>query len=325
LNTRLKIAKTAEAEIHRLRDQQRIREEAKRKASERLARSKSALAALCITAGCEDPGALADIERRSASKQETIRERDTLEARMLEGGAGLSLEALMAECEGMDGDSLPGDIAALKAERGELGGKIENMMAERARLWAAFEALFGQKQAAEALQNAANVEAEIGRLTQRYTDLALQEVVLRQAIDLYRERNQGPILDRAKTLFAELTNGAYSGLRADVDEKDEVVLIAEHSTRGSLEIKSLSDGTVDALYLALRLAAVQEHNTTKEPLPFVADDLLLSLDNTRAESTLRALGVLAETSQVLFFTHHKHMVALACAILPRSILTQHRL
>jgi len=325
LNTRLKTAKAAEAEVHRLRDQQRIREEAKRKASERLARSTSALAALCITAGCEDPGALADIERRSASKQETIRERETLEARMLEGGAGLSLEALMAECEGMDGDSLPGDIAALKAERGELGGKIENMMAERARFWAAFEALFGEKQAAEALQNAANVEAEIGRLTQRYSDLALQEVVLRQAIDLYRERNQGPIIDRAKTLFAELTNGAYSGLRADVDEKDEVVLIAEHSTRGSLEVKSLSDGTVDALYLALRLAAVQVHNTTKEPLPFVADDLLLSLDNTRAESTLRALGVLAETSQVLFFTHHKHMVALACAILPRSILTEHRL
>jgi uncharacterized protein YhaN len=165
----------------------------------------------------------------------------------------------------------------------------------------------------------------IARLTQRYADLALQEVALRQAIDLYRDRNQGPILDRAKTLFAKLTDGVYSGLRADVDDKDEAILIAEHPTRGSLGIKALSDGTVDPLYLALRLAAVQEHNATKEPLPFVADDLLLNLDNTRAESTLRALGTLAETSQVLFFTHHEHIVALARANLPSAILTEHRL
>jgi uncharacterized protein YhaN len=194
LDARLKAAKEAEAKLHSLRDQQRLREDAKRKASERLARSKSALAALCVAAGCEDPGALADIEQRSASKQETIREREAVEARMLGDGSGLSLEALMAECEGVDGDSLPGNIAARKDERGELGSRIEDLMAERARLRAAFEGLFGQNQAAETLQDAANVEAQIARLTQRYADLALQEVALRQAIDLYRDRNQGPIL-----------------------------------------------------------------------------------------------------------------------------------
>lgn len=325
LDARLKAAKAAEAELHRLRDQQRLREDAKRTASERLARSKSALAALCVAAGCEDPGALADIEQRSASKQATMHEHEELEARMLGDGSGLSLEALMAECEGVDGDSMPGDIAARKDERGELGSRIEDLMAKRAQLRAAFEGLFGQNQAAETLQDAANVEAQIARLTQCYADLALQEVALRQAIDLYRDRNQGPILDRAKILFAQLTDGVYSGLRADVDDNDEAILIAEHPTRGSLEIKALSDGTVDPLYLALRLAAVQEHNAIKEPLPFVADDLLLSLDNTRAELTLRALGTLAETSQVLFFTHHEHMVALARASLPSTILTEHRL
>lgn len=325
LDARLKAAKVAEAKLHSLRNQQRLHEDAKRKASERLARSKSTLAALCVAAGCEDPGALADIEQRSVSKQEAIRERDALEARMLEDGSGLSLESLMAECEGVDGDRLPGDIAARKYRRVELGSKIEDLMAERARLRAAFEGLFGQNQAAEALQDAANVEAQISRLTHRYADLALQEVALRRAIDLYRDRNQGPILDRARILFTQLTNGVYSGLRADVDDKNEAILIAEHPVRGSLEIKALSDGTVDPLYLALRLAAVQEHNATKEPLPFVADDLLLSLDNTRAESTLRVLGTLAKTSQVLFFTHHEHMVALARATLPGAILTEHRL
>jgi uncharacterized protein YhaN len=126
-------------------------------------------------------------------------------------------------------------------------------------------------------------------------------------------------------LLSQLTDGAYSGLRADVDDHDEAILIAEHMTRGSLEIHALSDGTVDPLYLALRLAVVEEHNACNEPLPFIADDLLLSLDGKRAQATLCTLATVAQTSQVLFFTHHDHMSALARACLPAGILTEHRL
>lgn len=325
LDARLKAAKTAETKLHNIENQKELRVEAKRKAEERLSRSKAALAALCTAAGCEDAALLSEIEQRAASKQETVRERDALETRMLEQGSGLSLDALLAECESVDGDSLPGEIAARRDERSELETTIESRMTERANLRAAFDGLFGQNQAAEVRQDAANVEAEIGRLAERYADLALQEIALRQAIDIYRDRNQGPILGRAKLLFTQLTDGVYSGLRADVDEKDEAILIAEHPSRGSLGVKALSDGTVDPLYLALRLAAVQEHNATKESLPFVADDLLLNLDNKRAQATLRALGTLAEDTQVLFFTHHEHMAALARACLPATSFTEHRL
>jgi uncharacterized protein YhaN len=156
-------------------------------------------------------------------------------------------------------------------------------------------------------------------------DLTVQETLLRAAIDIYRDRNQGPILLRAKHLFAELTDGAYTGLRADINERGETILIAEDALRGSLEIDALSDGTVDALYLALRLAVVQEHNTKQEPLPFVADDLLLNLDNKRAQAALRTLAAMAASSQVLLFTHHAHMVDLARMAVPPPLLIEHDL
>ena len=143
------------------------------------------------------------------------------------------------------------------------------------------------------MQEAANVEAEITEIVETYVDLTVQETLLRQAIDLYRDRNQGPILTRAKGLFSELTDGVYTGLRADIDDKGEPILIAEHRTRGSLDVASLSDGTVDPLYLALRLAVVHEHNATREPLPFIADDLLLNLDNARAQAAFRTLAKIA--------------------------------
>jgi uncharacterized protein YhaN len=325
LESRLEVARAAESTLRALREQHNIRTEAQQQAYERLNRSNTALTALCMAAGCDDASVLAEIELASIGKQDTLRDREQMETRLLEDGAGLSLDALLAECEGMAGDSLPSSISMLRVEGTELESEIETLMTERARLRAEFEALFGQNQAAEVRQDAANVEADINGLTQSYVDLTLQEITLRQAIDLYRDRNQGPILRRAKSLFSQLTDGAYSGLRADVDEHDEPILIAEHASRGSLEVAALSDGTIDPLYLALRLAAVQEHNATNEPLPFVADDLLLNLDDKRARSTLRTLGVLAARDQVLFFTHHEHIAALARTCLPANILTEHRL
>lgn len=325
LDERLREATVNEAELRNLEAQKKLHDDTRRKAADRLRRSKLALEALCSTAGCKDASMLAEIEQRAGRKQQSQRACEELEARILDQGSGLSLDALLAECEGVDGDALPGTIADRRAERIDLAATIEPLMTQRAELRAAFDGLFGQSEAAESRQGAANVEADITSLAGRYVNLALQEVVLRQAIDLYRERNQGPILGRARALFNQLTNEAYSGLRADVDEKGEAILIAEHPVRGSLEVGALSDGTVDPLYLALRLAAVQEHNATREPLPFVADDLLLNLDNTRAQAALRVLGGVAEESQVLFFTHHEHMLALARANLPGTLLTEHRL
>jgi uncharacterized protein YhaN len=198
-------------------------------------------------------------------------------------------------------------------------------VSDRAALQADFDILLGQSQAADFMQEAATVEAEIEEAVEAYVDLTVQETLLRTAIDVYRDRNQGPILMRAKELFAELTDGAYAGLRADVNERGETILIAEDALRGSLDIEALSDGTVDALYLALRLAVVQEHNARREPMPFVADDLLLNLDNKRAQAALRTLAAIAASSQVLLFTHHAHMVDLARIAVPPPILIEHNL
>jgi uncharacterized protein YhaN len=92
-----------------------------------------------------------------------------------------------------------------------------------------------------------------------------------------------------------------------------------------LDIPALSDGTVDPLYLALRLGVIQEYNATREPLPFIADDLLLSLGNRRARATLRTLGKIAKDGQVLFFTHHEHMIDLAREVLDKHVLNEHAL
>ncbi|WP_297910181.1 hypothetical protein, partial [Thiomonas sp.] len=46
-------------------------------------------------------------------------------------------------------------------------------------------------------------------------------------------------------------------------------------------------------------------------LPFVADDLFINFDDRRTRAGLAALAALSQRTQVLFLTHHDHLVDLA--------------
>ena len=69
----------------------------------------------------------------------------------------------------------------------------------------------------------------------------------------------------------------------------------------------MSDGTRDQLYLAFRLASLENHAASTEPLPFVADDILVHFDDPRSVATLDLLAKFGETNQVLLFTHHERI------------------
>jgi len=325
LDNRLRAARDNEADLRGLKEQLKPQAEGRERAQDKLRRSRAALDALCAQAGCANVDELAEIEHQSMEKHAAVSARKKIEMRVREDGGGRDFAALFAECEDVPADQIPADLLSLKADRDDMEAGIEKLIADRAALQADFDILLGQSQAADFMQEAATVEAEIEEAVEAYVDLTVQETLLRAAIDVYRDRNQGPILMRAKELFAELTDGAYAGLRADVNERGETILIAEDALRGSLEIDALSDGTVDSLYLALRLAVVQEHNARREPIPFVADDLLLNLDNKRAQAALRTLAAMAASSQVLLFTHHAHIADLARIAVPPPILIEHSL
>lgn len=294
------------------------------RAGDRLAGADAVLAELCAQAGGVAAGELAEIERRSTARRDALRERERIETRVREDGDGRDFGELFAECDGIDRDRAVARLQALRAGRDDAEAEVEKLMKQRVDLQAEFDRLLGDREAADVAQEAAAVQAGVADGVEEYVNLTVQETLLRAAIELYRDRNQGPILRRARDLFVQLTGGAYSGLRADL-ENGETVLLVEDPARGSLELDALSDGTVDAVYLALRLAVVQEHNATREPLPFIADDLLLNLDNRRAEAALRTLAEVAKSGQVLLFTHHAHMLELARRAVPPDILVEHDL
>ena len=83
--------------------------------------------------------------------------------------------------------------------------------------------------------------------------------------------------------------------------------------------------TLDQLYLALRLAGIEQHVEANEPIPFIVDDALINFDDERAGAALDLLADLSEKTQVVFFTHHSHLLELARQRIGSGTLFEHRL
>ena len=63
--------------------------------------------------------------------------------------------------------------------------------------------------------------------------------------------------------------------------------------------------------MALRLAALEASCGTGEPLPFIADDVLVQFDDERTEAGLRVLADASSWTQVVLFTHHRRVREMA--------------
>ena len=199
---------------------------------------------------------------------------------------------------------------ALDARIAELDERVEHKIASLAGIREGAKQ-FDQSPAIEQAAEAQRQLARVRDLTERYVRLRLAASSVARLLERYRKENQGPVLERASALFATLTLGAFAGLEVGFGESDEPVLIAVRADERRLETHALSDGTLDQLYLALRVASLERLTDARGPLPLLLDDVLVHFDDQRAAAALAVLAGLARKMQVILFTHHDRVVELA--------------
>ena len=84
--------------------------------------------------------------------------------------------------------------------------------------------------------------------------------------------------------------------------------VLRYEEMGATLILNLHQSLRDQLYLVLRMAALELHLEQVAPLPFIADDLFINYDDGRAKAGLEALAKLSEITQVIFLSHHEHLL-----------------
>lgn len=276
-----------------------------------ITRWRSTLDSLCSQAGCLSQDELPNAEERSAARRTIEAELHGIEERLCELASGTTLEEWSTVVEQFDTDRVQVDIVGLdenirlaEEEKQRISESIGEHRNELARM-------DGSDKAAEAQIRAECLLASIRGDAEEYIRKRLASKVLTQAIERFRESNQGPVLSRASELFSTLTLGAFLGLRADSDDAGKTVLVGVRPTGQTVAVAGMSEGTCDQIYLALRIALLESSLSGRDPLPFIVDDILIMFDNQRLAAALKVLSQFSQTTQVILFTHHEHLVSIA--------------
>jgi uncharacterized protein YhaN len=255
---------------------------------------------------------LAHLERRDVIHNRIQALRETLSGL----ARGQPVDDFMARVRAENADTLPGRKSSAEQTKTEKRSALDEVN------HALFE-LGRQKQelekagdaAADFRQQAEACAATMRRDAARFVRLRLAMHLLQNQIERFRQENQGPLLAKSGAVFKQITCGAFSGLGAEFNAEDVPVLVGVRPDGSKVGIDGMSDGSRDQVFLALRLAALEQHLEAHEAMPLILDDLLMTFDNERAQAILPQLRSLAQRTQIFLFTHHRHLVELCRQVL----------
>lgn len=262
--------------------------------------------------------------RRRAVEAELLTQRRALAAQgdgRIEATLREEVATVEPDAAAADIERLEGDIARLQVELQDAAQAVA--MAERHR-----RDLSERDGVGNAAQEANGAAAEMVALAERWLRLKAASMILNRAVERYRSANQHPLVRRASEIFATVAIGADNPivrLSVDYTDEDRPALVGFRRDGSMCPVSGMSDGTVDQLYLALRIAAIERSLENAEPLPFVADDLFITSDEERTIPGIKALAELGKRTQVLLFTHHRYVVDAASEALDPGEFKVHSL
>ncbi|KAA0124440.1 chromosome segregation protein SMC [Methylobacterium sp. P1-11] len=257
---------------------------------------------------------ISEIDRlfsRMSEREKLRAERLRLRGSLAGAADGLPEAELRAGLETLPPEAIEAELARLALEADEQAERGQVIFADRDRAERRRAELEGGTGAELALAERKAAEADLQEAARSWAVLRLAGLMLGQAVARHRAGQQDPLVARAGALFHALTGGGFSGLAQIYDEADTPKLAGQRAGGGTVAIEGMSEGTRDQLYLALRLAYLEDYAGRAEPAPFIGDDLFSTFDETRTGYGLDALAEIGTRVQPILFTHHRHVAEIA--------------
>jgi uncharacterized protein YhaN len=255
-----------------------------------------------------DPAALLQKMRDRRSAQANLA---ASRRRFIDQSNGLSEEDIRLQLSGFDRTEAGLAIEQLDREDTELVTRLGELTAEVADNNRKRLELETAKSVEFAVFERLSAEQETKELARQWVVLKLAARMLATSMEAYREAQSDPVINRAGALFSTLTEGAFGGLAQEYGEDDTLHLAAVRAGGERVPLLGLSEGTGDQLYLALRLAFIEDYCSRNEPAPLIIDDIFQTFDDDRTRSGLKALASTSDIFQTILFTHQASVVNVA--------------
>jgi uncharacterized protein YhaN len=258
-----------------------------------------------------------DEAAREATRRLTARQDALRLLRELEEEAG-DVEELRLRVAQLDGEmaALAGGEEAdpqrirlvLEARVEDLRRELEERREEAGHLQAEIRSLAAEETVDVVEGALVELAEERAALRKERDRLWLLARAVRVAEQRYRDAHQPDLTRRAGHYLERFTGGRYSRiLLGDEGDADTLLLQAPHLPGRRPVTEPLSTGTRDQVFLALRLAVVDQMDREGARLPLLLDEVLVNWDAERRSQALELLGDVAEERQVLLFTCHPAM------------------
>lgn len=139
--------------------------------------------------------------------------------------------------------------------------------------------------------------------------LQLLSGIIKAGEESFREANQPDVLKNASHYLKLMTGGRYTQIYLEEEGGVAKLWVRAQGCSAPLEVKeSFSKGTLNQIYLSLRLSLIDHLDRNGEPLPIALDELLINFDQERLDHSLALLKEISQKRQVFLFTCHSWMV-----------------
>lgn len=153
------------------------------------------------------------------------------------------------------------------------------------------------------LERLVGIEEELEDLLEQQEELERKRDNIKRALDAVetayyqmKEQITPKFTEELSSAMKKIANGKYKSVMINKNSK----LVVEQTDGKYITAENLSIGTIDQLYLALRLATIKE--ITKENMPIILDEAFAYFDNERLENILQYLASEYQNKQVIIFT-----------------------
>ena len=155
----------------------------------------------------------------------------------------------------------------------------------------------------EKLNNLSDLEEEIVNLNEKKEELIklnnsfnIAKECMELAYEKIRNSVSPKFTNNLSNIIEKISNGKYS----KVNFNDEEGLTIETDSGTYISAERLSTGTIDQMYLSLRLSTIDE--ISNESIPIILDETFAYFDNTRLANILKFIDEKFKNNQIIIFT-----------------------
>lgn len=305
LTARAKKDAKARDEAERPRAEEEVAAATKEVAEAEAARSK-----LFAEADANDVEAFYSAAKAHASWMSAREKRDVLDGRLRSALGDEDGDAARETLRRTPREELARTAAELEEDVKRLEKNREASLVERTRADAERERMENEDElgAMRAAQEAAR--EDLAAASAQWQTLVAAEWLLEAARRKFEAEHQPGILRAAGRFLETITRGRWVGVRsvADAEKEEDRLRVVRFDDPDRLHsIHALSRGTLEQVYLALRLALASEFPDPGVRLPLILDDVLVNFSGSRRVAAAEAIASISNRVQVIAFTCHTEM------------------